>query len=97
MLRVQRRGYRLSILRRTLQHHIKLFLDTFGDVYALQLYKDIMRCVEELAGMGDWEVDSRDWTGMEDIIEDEEQELEEVSEMLSSAESDLDYSELEDA
>ena len=34
---------------------------------------------------------------MEDVIEDEEHELEEVAEMLSSAESDLDYSELEDA
>ena len=97
MLRMQRRGYRLSILRRKLQHHIKLFPDTFGDVSASHLYRDIMRCVEKLAQLGDWEVDSRDWTGMEDLIEDEEQELEEVSEMLSSAESDLDYSKLEDA
>ena len=34
---------------------------------------------------------------MEDLIKDEEQELEEVSEMLSSAESDMDYSEVEEA
>ena len=91
MLRMQRRGYRLSILRRKLQHHIKLFPDTFGDVSALRLYKDIMRCVGELSDLGDWETRSRDWTGMDDIIDDDEQELEELSEMLSSAEFDLDF------
>src|SRR5690242_11747730 len=66
LLRMQKRGYRLSILCRKLQHHICLFPDTFGDVYALHLYKDIMRCVKLLVDLGNWELHSKDWTGVED-------------------------------
>ena len=69
-----------------------MFPDTFGDVFALRLYKDIMRCVQDLTALGDWESISKNWTGLEDIVDDEEQELEEVSEILSSAESNFDYS-----
>jgi hypothetical protein len=90
---MQKRGYRLSILRKKLQHHLKLWPDTYGDVNAMSLYKDIQRQVQALNRLDDWEVDSKDWTGWVLWTLDDEELEELVEEELSSAESDLSDSE----
>lgn len=84
---MQGRGYQLSLLRRKLRHHIQLYPDTFGDVRASALYSDIMAAFQELSELGStWASDSKDWTGWDA----DDEELVEVSDMLSSDESDMD-------
>lgn len=91
MLRMNRRGYKLSILRRKLKHH--MFPDTFGDTNGRRLFSEVQCTMALLAQMHDWEVDVKHltgWQGQVDagrlaalLLEDEESELSELSEIVS--------------
>lgn len=90
---MNRRGYKLSILRRKLKHHLRMFPDTFGDTNGRRQFSEVQCTMALLAQMHDWEVDVKHltgWQGQVDagrlaalLLEDEESELSELSEIVS--------------
>lgn len=63
MLRMQRRGYKLSVLRRKLKHHLRKFPDTYGDTNGDVLFAAIQNASGLLSSMPNWEVDAAQLTG----------------------------------
>lgn len=53
--RMQNRGYRKSILFKKLQHHLRLYPDTYGDRSAHRLLNDIKHMYDFLCNVTDWE------------------------------------------
>lgn len=55
LIRMQKCGYKQSILFAKLKHHLRLYPDTFGDRSFDRLWDDIHNCYLHLLTVADWE------------------------------------------
>ena len=79
VLRMQKRGYKKSILFRKLKHHLRIYPDTFGDRSFCALLNEITDMYECLVGMVDWETATSEQVWAAEELE----ELIAANEMLS--------------
>ena len=88
IIRMQKRGYKKSILLRKLKHHLRMYPDTFGDRSFGRLWDDIQDHYQYLLTRPDWEfvepAADQMWS-TEELVE-----LQYVNEVLSEPASDVD-------
>jgi hypothetical protein len=88
VIRMQKRGYKKSILFRKLKHHLRLYPDTFGDRSLHRLWDEIHNHYSYLLTVPDWEFTEPDFGQVWGA--DELEELQYANELLSEVVSDVD-------
>ncbi len=86
VLRMQSRGYRLSILWRKVKHHLRMYPDTFGATTHHDLFGEVLACYLQLTTTyaGEWEyVSDCELSGDESELSSVYSEGSELSEIRS--------------